>query len=57
MNEKFRNNEISKKYWAIVKNKPKKDSGTIVSWLKKNPKNNKSTSYLEEGSDKKKINS
>ena len=54
MNEKFRNNEISKTYWAIVKNKPKKDYGTIVSWLKKNTKNNKSTSYLEEGSDKKK---
>ena len=46
--------EIKKTYWAIVKNKPKKDHGTIVSWLKKNPKNNKSTSYTEEGKDKKK---
>jgi len=54
LNKMLVDKDIKKTYWAIVKNKPKKDYGTIVSWLKKNPKNNKSTSYLEEGSDKKK---
>ena len=54
LNKMLVDKDIKKTYWAIVKNKPKKDSGTIVSWLKKNPKNNKSTSYLEEESDKKK---
>lgn len=54
LNKMLVDKEIKKTYWAIVKNKPKKDHGTIVSWLKKNPKNNKSTSYTEEGKDKKK---
>lgn len=54
LNKMLVDKEIKKTYWAIVKNKPKKDYGTIVSWLKKNPKNNKSTSYTEEGKDKKK---
>ena len=54
LNKMLVDKDIKKTYWAIVKNKPKKDYGTIVSWLKKNTKNNKSTSYLEEGSDKKK---
>jgi len=54
LNKMLVDKDIKKTYWAIVKNKPKKDHGTIVSWLKKNPKNNKSTSYTEEGKDKKK---
>lgn len=54
LNKMLVDKEIKKTYWAIVKNKPKKDNGTIISWLKKNPKNNKSTSYLKEGKDKKK---
>ena len=54
LNKMLVDKDIKKTYWAIVKNKPKKDYGTIVSWLKKNTKNNKSTSYFEEGSDKKK---
>ena len=54
LNKMLVDKDIKKTYWAIVKNKPKKDYGTIVSWLKKNTKNNKSTSYLKEGSDKKK---
>ena len=51
LNKMLVDKDIKKTYWA---NKPKKDNGTIISWLKKNPKNNKSTSYLEQGSDKKK---
>ncbi len=40
--------EIKKTYWAIVKNIPKNEIGIINSWLKKNPKNNKSTSYTKQ---------
>ena len=42
MNEKFRNNEISKKYWAIVKNKLPKQSDILENYLSKNNKKNKS---------------
>ena len=42
MNEKFRNNEISKTYWAIVKNKLPKKSDILENYLSKNNKKNKS---------------
>jgi 23S rRNA pseudouridine1911/1915/1917 synthase len=42
MNEKFRNNEISKTYWAIVKNKLPKQSDILENYLSKNNKKNKS---------------
>jgi 23S rRNA pseudouridine1911/1915/1917 synthase len=42
MNEMFRTREIKKTYWAIVGIKPEKDSGTLVHYLKKNEKTNKS---------------
>ena len=32
----------------MVKNQPPKTEGTLVHWLKKNPKNNKSTAYIKE---------
>lgn len=40
--------EVTKTYWAVVKNKPPKPSDTLIGFLKKNPKNNKSTSYKTE---------
>lgn len=40
--------EVTKTYWAVVKNKPSKSSDTLIGFLKKNPKNNKSTSYKTE---------
>jgi 23S rRNA pseudouridine1911/1915/1917 synthase len=43
--EMFRKKEVKKTYWAIVKNRPDPTAGTIKSFLKKNPKNNKSTAY------------
>lgn len=46
--------KIVKTYWAIVKNKPNKEQGTLIHWLKKNPKNNKSTAYIKEIKDSKK---
>jgi len=53
-NKMLRDKKIDKTYWAIVKNLPNKLEETLIGFLKKNPKNNKSTSYsLEiEGSKK-----
>ena len=42
MNEKFRDNKISKIYWAIVKNNLPKKSGPLVNYLTKDQKKNKS---------------
>jgi 23S rRNA pseudouridine1911/1915/1917 synthase len=41
----LREKKIDKTYWAIVKNKPTKNLDTLVHYLKKNPKNNKSTAF------------
>jgi 23S rRNA pseudouridine1911/1915/1917 synthase len=42
INEMFQNKEIQKKYWCIVKNKPKNNTGLLVDFLLKNEKQNKS---------------
>jgi len=47
-NKMLRDKTVNKTYWAVVKNKPKKDIDTLIGFLKKNPKNNKSTSYSSE---------
>jgi len=44
----LRDKTVNKTYWAVVKNKPKKENDTLIGFLKKNPKNNKSTSYTSE---------
>tara|TARA_R110002050_G_scaffold100607_2_gene208385 strand:+ start:34266 stop:34967 length:702 start_codon:yes stop_codon:yes gene_type:complete len=54
LNALFVSKDINKTYWAIVKNEPKKESDTLINWLKKNPKNNKSTAYTKEIKDSKK---
>ncbi|HKJ06584.1 MAG TPA: RNA pseudouridine synthase [Flavobacteriaceae bacterium] len=48
LNKMLRDKEIEKTYWAVVKNKPQKDSDTLIGYLKKNSKNNKSTSFSSE---------
>ncbi|MFD2540814.1 RluA family pseudouridine synthase [Lacinutrix gracilariae] len=48
LNKLFVSKDISKTYWAIVKNQPPKTQDTLINWLKKNPKNNKSTAYIKE---------
>jgi len=48
LNKMLREKKIVKTYWAIVKNKPTKESETLIQYLKKNPKNNKSTAYPKE---------
>jgi len=48
LNEQLKNKKVKKTYWAIVKGKPEKKEGTLINYLKKNPKNNKSTAYISE---------
>ncbi|QTD38801.1 RluA family pseudouridine synthase [Polaribacter batillariae] len=48
LNKMLRKKTIKKTYWAIVKNTPKKQSDTLINFLKKNPKNNKSFVYKKE---------
>ncbi len=48
MNALFREKETKKTYWAIVKNKPKKDSDILVHWLLKDEKKNKTTHFTKE---------
>jgi len=45
LNDLFRNNEIKKKYWAIVKNKPSSRSGLLTHYLVRNQDQNKSYAY------------
>lgn len=54
LNEMFRKGEVHKTYWAIVKNKPKADAATLVSWIVRNEKQNKSYAYDHEVKDSKK---
>ncbi len=54
LNKMLREKEIHKTYWAVVKNKPSKEKDTLTNWLKKNPKNNKSTAFNKETIDCKK---
>ena len=48
LSQMFKNREIQKTYWAVVKSQPKKELDTLINWLRKNPKNNKSTAYNKE---------
>jgi 23S rRNA pseudouridine1911/1915/1917 synthase len=54
LNKLFANKDIKKTYWTIVKNKPEQKKDTLINWLKKNPKNNKSTAFSKEINDSKK---
>lgn len=48
MNALFREKETTKTYWAIVKNKPPKDSDTLIHWLLKDEKKNKTVHFIKE---------
>lgn len=48
LNDMFKNKEIKKTYWAIVKNMPKATEGTLTYYLVKNEKQNKSYAYETE---------
>lgn len=53
LNEMFKNKEIKKTYWAIVKNAPKEQEGTLKHYLVRNEKQNKSYAYDVEKPDSK----
>ena len=42
MNEMFRNGDVHKKYWAITKNRPRKDEERLVKYITTTESNNKS---------------
>jgi 23S rRNA pseudouridine1911/1915/1917 synthase len=48
LNAQFRDKETNKVYWAIVESKPEKSSATLIHYLKKNEKQNKSYASLTE---------
>jgi len=48
LNKMLREKTINKTYWAVVKNHPKQEKGTLINYLKKNPKNNKSSVFQNE---------
>lgn len=48
LNDMFRNGEVKKTYWAIVKDCPPETEGTLVHYLVRNEKQNKSYAYDRE---------
>jgi 23S rRNA pseudouridine1911/1915/1917 synthase len=48
MNELFRERKTRKTYWAVVRNAPPAASGSLVHYLKKDEKSNKSRAYDQE---------
>ena len=54
LNEMFRNQEVKKTYWAIVKERPEQPEGRLEHYLVRNEKQNKSVAYEKERSDAKK---
>ncbi|MDR1680310.1 MAG: RNA pseudouridine synthase [Prevotellaceae bacterium] len=45
LNELFRTGDVRKIYWAIVKNRPANDAGTLTHYLIRNEKQNKSYAH------------
>ncbi len=54
LNKLFAEKEAKKTYWAVVKNTPPKAADTLIHYLKRNPKQNKSYSNVKEVPDSKK---
>ena len=54
LNDMFRNSEVKKTYWAIVKQCPPAEEGELVHYLVRNEKQNKSYAYDKEVKDSKK---
>ncbi|MAD98238.1 MAG: RNA pseudouridine synthase [Flavobacteriaceae bacterium] len=53
LNKKLRDKELSKTYWAVVKNRPPESKGTLIHFLKKDHQKNKSKAYHKEVKDSK----
>jgi len=54
MNEMFRHGDVHKTYWAITRNCPQTQEGTLTHWIVRNERLNKSFAYDEERPDAKK---
>ena len=48
LNNMLRDREVKKTYWAVVKNKPPQDSGTLIHFLSRNSETNKAKAFAEE---------
>lgn len=54
LNDMFRNGEVKKVYWAIVRQRPEQEEGELVHYLVRNEKLNKSFAYDKEVKNSKK---
>lgn len=54
LNEMFRKGEVYKTYWAVTQHCPPEEEGTLVHWLVRNEKQNKSYAYETEKAEAKK---
>ncbi len=54
LNKLFAEKQTRKTYWAVVKEQPSTPKGTLIHWLKRNPKQNKSYAHTKEVTDSKK---
>ena len=48
LNDMFRKGEVHKTYWAVTRNKPVEEKGTLVNWIVRNEKQNTSYVYDKE---------
>ncbi len=54
LNKLFVDKKAKKTYWAVIKNRPEKESDTLTHWLKRNTKQNKSYAHKNEVPESKK---
>lgn len=54
MNAIFKEKTVRKTYWALVSVPPPSESGRLVHWLQRNPKQNKSFAYTGDAPNRKK---
>jgi 23S rRNA pseudouridine1911/1915/1917 synthase len=54
LNKLFKDKDAKKTYWAVVKNSPPKQKDTLLHYMKRNPKQNKSYAHTKEVPDSKK---
>jgi 23S rRNA pseudouridine1911/1915/1917 synthase len=48
MSEMFREREVKKTYWVVVKDRPRKEADTLIHYLVRDTERNKSMLYMEE---------
>lgn len=48
MNDAFKNREVKKTYWAVVRNRPPAEAGTLIHWLVKNTQKNVVAAHAKE---------